>query len=94
MGLFSLENRRCREDLITLCNLPGRRLHQRGCLFSQVTSDKIRGNSHRLSQGRDRISVMERVAKNWNRLPMEVTEFLSLEINIYDTVVIVRDMVK
>lgn len=47
-----------------------------------------------MSQGRDRISVMERVAKNWNRLPMEVTEFLSLEINIYDTVVIVRDMVK
>lgn len=54
-------------------------------LSCQVTNDRRRGNGLRLCQGRFRvdikkISVMERIVKQWNGLPMEVVEALSLEV--------------
>jgi len=85
LGLFRLDKRRLRGDLITaLQYLKGACKKDGDGFFSRACCSRTRGNGFKLKESRFRADVRKkfftvRVVKQWHRLPGEVVDAPSLE---------------
>jgi len=84
LGLFSLEKRRLRGDIIVAFEYLKRACKKDGAkVFSRACGNRTRGNGFKLKEGRFRLDTKTfftvRVVKHWHRLPTEVVDAPSLE---------------